>query len=253
MIIVKTSREIELMKEAGRVLANLFRDITPLIKPGVSTAELNDWIDEYITSNGCIAAEKGYYGYPASACISVNDTLIHGIPSKKIILRDGDIVSLDIVTTYQGYSADACRTYKVGIISERASRICDVTKQAFFEGLKQVKPGNRVGDISSAIQKYVEAHGYNVVYEYTGHGIGLHMHEDPSIPNYGKPGTLEKLIPGMALCIEPMVLEGRKDVRVLGDGWTVKAKDGKLTAHYENTVIVTESGYEIITMYEGEQ
>lgn len=252
MVIVKTSREIALMKEAGRVLGNLFRDIVPEIVPGKSTMELNDWVDEYITKNNCIAAEKGYFGYPASACISVNETLIHGIPSERIILKEGDIVSLDIVTTYKGYSADACRTFKVGQVSPRADRIVEVTKNAFFEGLKKVTPGARVGDISEAIQKYVESSGYNVVREYTGHGIGAHMHEDPAIPNYGRAGTGAILKPGMALCIEPMVLEGRKDVRTLPDGWTVKAKDGKLTAHYENTVIVTESGYEIITMYEGE-
>jgi methionyl aminopeptidase len=253
MIITKSNREIALMKEAGRVVGLVFKTIESQIKPGMSTLDIDSIVEKTMLENGCIPAEKGYYGYPASACVSVNDTLIHGIPSNKIIIREGDIVSVDIVATYKGYSADACRTFKVGTLTERAHRIVDITKQAFFEALKAVKVGNHIGDISETIQKFVESHGYNVVREYTGHGIGAHMHEDPSIPNYGKAGTGPLITPNIALCIEPMVLEGRKDVRTLGDGWTVKSKDGKLTAHYENTVIVTNDGYEIITMYEGEE
>ena len=241
------------MKEAGRVVGLVFKTLEEKIRPGMSTQDIDEIVEKTMLDNNCIPAEKGYYGYPASACVSVNDTLIHGIPSSKIIIREGDIVSVDIVATYQGYSADACRTFKVGTLTERAHRIVDVTKAAFFEAVKVVKPGARVGDISAAIQKYVESHGYNVVREFTGHGIGAHMHEDPMIPNYGKAGTGAILTEGVALAIEPMVLEGRKDVRTLGDGWTVKSKDGKLTAHYENTVIVTKDGYEIITMYEGEE
>ena len=253
MIITKSSREIALMKEAGRVVGLVFKTLEAQIKPGMSTLDIDSIVEKTMLENGCIPAEKGYYGYPASACVSVNDTLIHGIPSNKIIIREGDIVSVDIVATYKGYSADACRTFKVGTLTERAHRIVDITKQAFFEALKAVKVGNHIGDISETIQKFVESHGYNVVREYTGHGIGAHMHEDPSIPNYGKAGTGPLITPNIALCIEPMVLEGRKDVRTLGDGWTIKSKDGKLTAHYENTVIVTNDGYEIITMYEGEE
>ncbi len=253
MIITKSNREIALMKEAGRVVGLVFKTLEAQIKPGMSTLDIDSIVEKTMLENGCIPAEKGYYGYPASACVSVNDTLIHGIPSNKIIIREGDIVSVDIVATYKGYSADACRTFKVGTLTERAHRIVDITKQAFFEALKAVKVGNHIGDISETIQKFVESHGYNVVREYTGHGIGAHMHEDPSIPNYGKAGTGPLITPNIALCIEPMVLEGRKDVRTLGDGWTVKSKDGKLTAHYENTVIVTNDGYEIITMYEGEE
>lgn len=253
MIITKSPREIELMKEAGRVVGLVFKTLEKAIKPGMSTLDIDSIVETTMLENDCIPAEKGYYGYPASACVSVNDTLIHGIPSKKIILREGDIVSVDIVATYKGYSADACRTFKVGTLTERAHRIVDVTKDAYFEAVKIIKPGIHLGDISETIQKYVESHGYNVVREYTGHGIGAHMHEDPAIPNYGKAGTGPILTPGMALAIEPMVLEGRKDVRTLGDGWTVKSKDGKLTAHYENTVVVTDDGYEIITMYEGEK
>ena len=241
------------MKEAGRVVGLVFKTLEEKIHPGMSTQDIDEIVEKTMLDNNCIPAEKGYYGYPASACVSVNDTLIHGIPSSKIIIREGDIVSVDIVATYQGYSADACRTFKVGTLTERAHRIVDVTKAAFFEAVKVVRPGARVGDISAAIQKYVESHGYNVVREFTGHGIGAHMHEDPMIPNYAKAGTGAILTEGVALAIEPMVLEGRKDVRTLGDGWTVKSKDGKLTAHYENTVIVTKDGYEIITMYEGEE
>ena len=253
MIISKSPREIALMKEAGRVVGLVFKTIEEKIKPGMTTLDIDAIVEKVMVDNDCIPAEKGYYGYPASACVSVNDTLIHGIPSNKQFIKEGDIVSVDIVANYKGYMADACRTFKVGTISERAERLVRVTKEAFFEALKYVKPGSFVGDISHAIQRYVESHGYNVTRDYTGHGIGTEMHEDPSIPNYGKEGTGHKLMPGMALCIEPMVLEGRKDTRVLGDGWTVKSRDGKLTAHYENTVIVTEDGYEIITMYEGEE
>lgn len=252
MVITKSPREIALMKEAGKAIGLLFKYLEENIRPGMSTLDIDSIVDKIFKENGCVSAEKGYYGFPAYACVSVNDTLIHGIPSNKIILREGDIVSVDVVSKYQGYMADACRTFKVGTISANAQKIIDVTKAAFFEALKCVKVGNRIGDISEAIQKYVESNGYNVVREYTGHSIGKDMHEDPSIPNYGKAGTGTKIIPGMALCIEPMVLEGRKDVRVLGDGWTVKSKDGKLTCHYENTVIVYEDHYEIITMYEGE-
>ena len=253
MVISKSPREIALMKEAGRVVGLVFKALGEKIKPGMSTLEIDEIVEKTMLDNDCIPAEKGYYGYPASACVSVNDTLIHGIPSSKIILKEGDIVSVDIVANYKGYMADACRTFKVGTITDRAERLVRVTKEAFFEALKYVKPGAYIGDVSNAIQRYVENHGYNVTRDYTGHGIGKDMHEDPSIPNFGKAGTGVKLMPGYALAIEPMVLEGRKDTRVLNDGWTVKSRDGKLTAHYENTVIVTEDGYEIITMYEGEE
>ena len=253
MVIRKSPREITLMKEAGRVVGLVFKTLEEEIKPGMSTLDIDAIVEKVMTDNDCIPAEKGYYGYPASACVSVNDTLIHGIPSNKIILKEGDIVSVDIVANYKGYMADACRTFAVGHLSDRAARLVRVTKEAFFETLKYVKVGNYIGDISHAIQTYVESHGYNVTRDYTGHGIGSSMHEDPSIPDYGKAGTGIRIEEGMALAIEPMVLEGRKDTRVLGDGWTVKAKDGKLTAHYENTVIVTNDGYEIITMYEGEE
>ena len=253
MVIVKSPREIALMKEAGRVVGLVFKTLEEQIHPGMSTLDIDEIVEKTMLDNDCTPAEKGYYGYPASACVSVNDTLIHGIPSNNIIIKEGDIVSVDIVANYHGYMADACRTYKVGTVSERAERLVRITKEAFYEALKYVKVDGYIGDISHAVQEYVEKHGYNVTRDYTGHGIGSHMHEDPSIPNFGKAGTGTRIVPNIALCIEPMVLEGRKDTRVLSAGWTVKAKDGKLTAHYENTVIVTESGYEIITMYEGEE
>ena len=252
MIIVKSPREIELMKEAGRLVAKVFETVEPHIKPGVSTYELNKIAEDVIYAGGGSCPCKGYYDYPAGTCVSVNDTLIHGIPSKKIILREGDIVSLDVVACLHGYCADATRTYGVGILKDSVKKLMEVTKDAFYEGIKQAKPDNHVGDISSAIQEFVEAHGYSVAREFTGHGIGKSMHEDPSVPNYGIAGTGALLKPGMALAIEPMILEGRKETRVLGDGWTVKSRDGKLTCHYENTIIITESGNEIITLTEGE-
>ena len=252
MINAKSNREIELMRQAGKAVSLVFKTLKDAMKPGMSTQEIDVLAEKIIRDNGCIPTSKGYEGFPGAICISINDTLIHGIPSDKIILKEGDIVSLDVVATYQGYSADACRTYPIGEISDNAKNIIDVTEKAFFEGIKFVKPGNHLGDVSNAIQSYVEKHGYNVVREFTGHGIGKEMHEDPYIPNYGKAGKGPILEKGYALAIEPMVLEGRKDIRILPDGWTVKSRDGKLTCHYENTVIVTDSSCEIITMFEGE-
>ena len=253
MVYIKSNREIELMKVAGHAVAEAFKNIKESIRPGMSTMDIDEIVINTFIKNGCTSAEKGYYGYPANACVSVNEELVHGIPSKKKILKEGDIVSVDLVASYKGYMADACRTFAVGKLSDRADAIIKITKEAFFIGLKEVKVGNHIGDISHAIQSYVEERGYNVTRDYTGHGIGSNMHEDPSIPNYGKAGTGIKIEPGMTLCIEPMVLEGKKDIRVLPDGWTAVSKDHKLTAHYENTVVVTSSGFEIITMYEGEE
>ena len=253
MVIIKSAREIELMKKAGHAVAEAFKEISKKIKPGMTTMDIDTIVNQTFLANGCISAEKGYYDYPANACVSVNEELVHGIPSRNKFLKEGDIVSVDLVANYKGYMADACRTFAVGKLAPNAERLVKVTKEAFFEGLKQVKVGNTIGDISHAIQAFVETSGYNVAREYTGHGIGVHMHEDPSIPNFGKAGTGINIKPGMALCIEPMVMEGKKDLRVLPDGWTAVSKDKKLTAHYENTVIVTSEGYEIITMYEGEE
>ena len=253
MIIVKSAREIELMKEAGQLVAKVFETVEPHIKSGVSTYEINKIAEDVIYSAGGTCPCKGYYDYPAGTCVSVNDTLIHGIPSKKIILREGDIVSLDVVANLHGYCADATRTFLVGTCRDSVRKILDVCQKAFYEGVKAAKPGNHVGDISASIQKYVESHGYNVARDFTGHGIGKGMHEDPSVPNFGIAGSGPLLRPGMALAIEPMILEGKKETRILGDGWTVKSKDGKLTCHYENTIIITEEGNEIITLTEGEK
>lgn len=253
MIFVKSPREIELMKEAGKLVAKVFETVEPLIRPGISTYEINEIAERVIYEGGGSCPCKGYYDYPAGTCVSVNDTLIHGIPSKKIKLQDGDIVSLDVVACLKGYCADATRTFMVGTCKDNVKEIVKVCKDAFYEGIKQAKPGNRVGDISAAIQHYVESHGYNVARDFTGHGIGKNMHEDPSVPNYGIAGTGPILQKGFTLAIEPMILEGRKDTRVLGDGWTVKSKDGKLTCHYENTIIITDEGNEIITLTEGEK
>ena len=253
MIVVKSPREIALMKEAGKVVAKVFETVEPLIKPGISTYEINRIAEKVIYDAGGTCPCKGYYDYPAGTCVSVNDTLIHGIPSKKIVLKEGDIVSLDVVANLKGYCADATRTFAVGQIKENARKLMEVTKQAFFEGIKEAKPHKRVGDISAAIQHYVESYGYNVSRDFTGHGIGKNMHEDPSVPNYGIAGTGPLLQIGMALAIEPMVLEGKKETKILGDEWTVKSKDGKLTCHYENTIIITEEGCEIITLTEGEK
>ena len=241
------------MKEAGKLVAKVFETVEPLIKPGISTYEINEIAEKVIYDGGGSCPCKGYYDYPAGTCVSVNDTLIHGIPSKKIILKEGDLVSLDVVANLHGYCADATRTFLVGTCRESVRKILDVCQKAFYEGIKAAKPGNHVGDISASIQKYVESFGYNVARDFTGHGIGKGMHEDPMVPNFGIEGTGPLLRPGMALAIEPMILEGKKDTRILGDGWTVKSKDGKLTCHYENTIIITEEGNEIITLTEGEK
>ena len=241
------------MKDAGRLVAKVFETVEPHIKPGVSTYEINKIAEDVIYAGGGSCPCKGYYDYPAGTCVSVNDTLIHGIPSKKIILREGDLVSLDVVANLKGYCADATRTFLVGTCRESVRKILDVCQKAFYEGVKAAKPGNHVGDISASIQKYVESFGYNVARDFTGHGIGKGMHEDPMVPNFGIEGTGPLLRPGMALAIEPMILEGKKETRILGDGWTVKSKDGKLTCHYENTIIITEEGNEIITLTEGEK
>ena len=247
MIIVKSPREIGLIREAARVVAVALEEIKPHIQPGVSTQALNDIIDGIVRREGAFPGELGYYGYPGSVCASVNECILHGIPSKKKILRDGDIITLDLVAKKDGYCGDAARTYPVGIVGERQKRMIAIAEECFYNAMALVKPGAHVGDISAAIEETAKAHGCSVVREYSGHGIGRDMHEDPSILCYGKPGTGPVLKEGMTICIEPMILEGKPSVRVLPDGWTVLAKDGKLTAHYENTVVVTSEGCEILT------
>ena len=236
------------MEQAGEVLAKVFEELEPLCVPGNSTQYLADKAEEVIRRNGAYPTFLNYDGFPGAICISLNDTVVHGIPSKKVILRDGDIVSLDVGVTLNGYTADACRTYLVGIYKENAKRLVDVTRESFFKGISLIKEGVHLGDVSNAIQEYVESNGYSVIRDYVGHGIGTHLHEDPYIPNYGKKGTGPILIEGMCLAIEPMVAEGDYHVRLLSDGWTAKMKDGKLCSHYENTLVVTKVGCKILTL-----
>ena len=247
MIIVKSPREIGLVREAARVVAVALEEIREFIVPGVSTQELNDKIDAIVRREGAIPGELGYYGYPASVCASVNECILHGIPSKKKILRDGDIITLDLVAKKDGYCGDAARTYPVGIVGERQKRMIAIAEECFYNAMSLVKPGCRVGDISHAIESTAKKYGCSVPREYTGHGIGRAMHEDPAIPCYGIPGTGPVLKEGMTICVEPMILEGKPNVRVLGDGWTVLSRDGKLTSHYENTLVVTQDGCEILS------
>lgn len=240
MIIIKSVDEIEIMREAGAVTARILHELSKIIQSGVSTKEVDDFVEQSILENRMVPAFKGYNGFPASACISVNDEVVHGIPSGKRRLCEGDIVSVDVGTIYKGYYSDAARTYSVGRVDEAAARLITVTEESFYEGLKFCKPGYRLSDISHAIQQHVENNGFSVVRDYVGHGIGKSMHEDPQIPNYGIPARGPRLTAGMVFAIEPMVNEGDWQVEVQSDDWTVKTKDGKRSAHYENTVVITE-------------
>jgi methionyl aminopeptidase len=248
MIILKSPREVTMMREAGRMVAKTLDYLGSLVKVGVSTQDLDDAAVKMIASFNATASFKGYGGYPASICASVNDTLIHGIPSKKVILKDGDLIKIDIGIQYNGYHADAARTYWVGNVDNRIKQLVEVTTASFFEAFKVIRPGIQVGDISHTIQSYVEKHGYSLPEDYTGHGVGQNLHEDPQIPNFGRPGTGPILKAGMTLAIEPMVNLGKKETKVLADGWTVKTKDGQWCAHYENTVVITATGAEILTL-----
>jgi methionyl aminopeptidase len=247
VIIVKSPREIALMRQAGAIVAEVLNTLKRHCIVGISTKELDEIAEDIILRQGAIPSFKGYGGFPATICASVNDTLIHGIPSG-YRLKEGDLVKIDVGANYRGYHGDAARTYIVGHGSPLTTKLTQVTEQAFFEALKFVKPGNHLGDISHAIQRYVESHGFSLPRDYTGHGIGSDLHEDPAIPNYGFAQQGPILRQGMALAIEPMVNAGRHETKVLADGWTVKTIDGKLCAHYENTIVVTESGYDILTL-----
>jgi methionyl aminopeptidase len=247
MIIIKSPREIELMRKAGHLVALVFEKVGPMVKPGVSTMELSLAAEKVIRDGGGLPSSKGYGGFPAAICASVNEVLVHGIPSEKKILTDGDIVSLDVTAELNGYEGDACRTYPVGIVGEEKLRLIKVTEQCFWNGVSHIKDGVSLGDVEHAIQMTAESNGYTVPLEYTGHGIGREMHEDPYIPNYGKAGEGPLLREGMTLAIEPMVMMGRNALRTLKDGWTAVSKDGKPSAHYENTLVVTKDGYEILT------
>lgn len=255
MITIKNKKEIELMREACKVVALVYEELERAIKPGMSTLELDQIAEKKMRSLGAIPAQKGYNvgikgvpPYPASICVSVNDEVIHGIPSKHKIIQEGDVVSVDTVACKNGYNGDAARTFIVGKASKEAQRLVEVTKQAFYEGIKYAKVGNRIGDISHAIGEYVASQGYSVVREFQGHGIGKDMHEDPGIPNYGKAGRGIRIEAGMTLAIEPMVIQGKPDILELDDGWTIITEDGSLAAHYENTVLITEKGPEILTI-----
>ena len=246
MISIKSDREIELMKEAGRLVGETHKYLKQFIKEGITTIELDKLAEDFIRKNGGIPTEKGYEGYPASICASVNDEVVHGIPGKRK-LKNGDIITIDMVISYKGYQADSAWTYAVGEISEEKKYLMEHTEKALYEGLKQVKPGNRLGDVSHAIQEYAESHNLSVVRELSGHGIGTEMHEDPDIPNYGKKGTGILLKKGMTLAIEPMLNLGKRDIAILNDDWTIVTLDGSDSAHYEHTVVVTKDGCEIIT------
>lgn len=255
MVTIKSEKEIKAMREACRVTGLVYKEIEKVIKPGMSTLELDKFAEKLIKENGGIPAQKGYPSgmkgvppFPATLCISINDEVIHGIPSSKKIIQDGDVVSIDLVVYKDGFNGDAARTFIVGKASEEAKRLVDITQKAFFEGIKYAVKGNRIGDISHAIGEFVEKNGYNVVREFQGHGIGREMHEDPGIPNYGKAGRGVRLETGMTLAVEPMVIAGAKDICQDYDGWTILTQDGSLSAHYENTILITEKEPEVLTL-----
>ena len=249
LITVKSPKEIELMRVAGKITAEARSLGHQLVAPGITTQEMNKEIFKFIKSQGAKPSFLGYGGFPGSACISVNDEVIHGIPGKRLI-REGDIVSIDVGAIKNGWQGDCCGTFAAGEISDEAKRLIEVTRQSFFEGIKYAKAGNRISDISHAIQEYVESFGYSLVREYVGHGIGKEMHEAPEVPNYGAPGHGPRLVKGMTIAVEPMVIVGGEAVRVLDNNWTVVTVDGSLSAHYENTIAITDGEPEILTMAE---
>ena len=246
MITLKNSHEIELMRRAGKITAAARALAGEMVKPGVTTQEINNEVERFIRKEGAIPSFLNYNGYPGSICISVNDEVIHGIPGKRV-LQNGDIVSVDVGAFIGGFHGDCAATFACGEISPEAQDLINVTRQSFFEGIKLAKKGYRVSDISAAIQTYVESHGYGIVREYVGHGIGRNLHESPEVPNFGNPGRGIRLLPGMTLAIEPMVNAGSAAIKLLSDGWTVKTRDGKYAAHYENTILITDGEPEILT------
>ena len=250
MIHLKNSQEISAMKDAGRITGEALLAARDAVRPGVSTYEIDQVIERYIRKCGAEPTFLGYGGFPASACVSINDEVIHGIPSKKRILREGDIVKIDTGATYHGYVGDSARTIPVGKISDAAQKLIDVTRESFFAGVEQVKVGNRLGDVGHAIDAVAARNGFGTVRRYVGHGIGTDMHESPDVPNYGTPGRGIRLCAGMTIAIEPMINAGTFEVREMPDGWTVKTADGALSAHYENTVALTSEGVLILTLVE---
>lgn len=249
MITIKTDSEIEYMVKAGRVVAEALDTLEKHVKPGISTGELDRIAEEIILGRNAKPSFKGYYGFPASICASVNNEVVHGIPNKDRILNEGDIISIDCGAVLNGYQGDAARTFPVGNVSEEAVKLIEVTKNSFFKGIEKAKVGNRLTDISAAIQEYVESYGFSIVRDYVGHGIGKNMHEDPEVPNFGRPGRGPKLSKGMCLAIEPMVNIGDFNVKVEPNKWTVVTVDGSLSAHYENTVAILNDGPKITTLF----
>ena len=247
MIVLKTSRELAVMREAGRISAMALKVAGEAVEPGVSTWVIDRVARKYNESQGAVPSFLGYGGFPASACISVNNVVIHGIPSKRQIVKAGDIVSIDIGAMFEGFHGDNAYTFPCGDIAPQAQRLLDATRESLYEGIKQAKAGNRLGDIGSTVQRYVEARGYSVVRDFVGHGVGAKLHEDPSVPNYGTPGRGVRLLPGMTIAIEPMVNQGGYEVQVQKDGWTTVTRDGKLSAHFEHTVAITPDGPVILT------
>ena len=248
MIVLKTARELRIMRQAGRIAANALKAAGAAVQPGVSTWEIGHIARRVIEEQGAVPTFLGYGGFPASACVSVNHVVIHGIPSKKEILKEGDIVSIDVGATYEGFVGDNARTFPCGRVSREAQDLMDTTRESLFEGIRAAVAGNRLGDIGSAVQRYAEARGYSVVRDFVGHGVGAKMHEDPSVPNYGTPGRGVRLLPGMTIAIEPMINQGVAAVRTLQDGWTTVTADGKLSAHFENSIAITPDGPVILTV-----
>ncbi|MDQ0247628.1 type I methionyl aminopeptidase [Priestia abyssalis] len=246
MIICKTPREIAIMREAGRIVALTHQELKKHVQPGITTKELDVIAEKFIREHDAIPSFKGYNGFRGSICASVNEELVHGIPGSRK-LKDGDIISIDIGAKYNGYHGDSAWTYSVGNIDEETQKLLEVTEQSLYKGLEQAKPGDRLSNISHAIQTFVEAHNFSIVREYVGHGVGQDLHEDPQIPHYGPPNKGPRLRPGMVLAVEPMVNAGSRYVKTLADDWTVVTVDGKMCAHFEHTIAITETGYEILT------
>ncbi len=248
MIVLKTARELNIMREAGRISAGALRVAGMAVEPGVSTGEIDKLAYDYIISQGAKPNFLHYNGYPATACISINDEVIHGIPSKERIIREGDIVSIDLGACFEGYNGDNAATFACGDVSDEAKRLMDATRESLYEGIRMAVHGNRIGDISNAIQQYVETRGYSVVRDFVGHGVGASLHEAPEVPNFGKPGRGTRLVAGMTLAIEPMINVGTPNVKQLSDGWTIKTADGKLSAHFEHSIAITPEGPVILTL-----
>ncbi len=247
MIVLKSNEEIELMAEAASVTADMLEEIPNVLIPGMTTLELDHWCEDYILRHKMKPAFKGYGGFPGTACISVNEEVVHGIPARRRVLKEGDIVSVDLGTIHKGFYSDAARTYPVGKVSDEAAKLIRVTEECFFEGLKFCRKGFRIGDIGHAVQAHAEANGFSVIRDYVGHGVGRDLHEDPQVPNYGRANHGPQLIPGMVIAVEPMIAAGKYDVEVLGNGWTAVTCDRSLAAHYENTIVITDGEPRLLT------